>query len=1473
MVPVGSLIVCSSAISSVRMPTTPEKKRSGHLVASPEGRVSAATKKPSTVGSKRKRKYQFAPVDTLGNRGSDEPDVLRAISVSQIRNSTIVKPLGQEKKTSESKLHGSVAISKVKHDARESRVPSNGADDMPSEKVIWQYSPVREEHSDKVGSSHGNSEDWLESDRFEEPSSTPMVPRRLKSVLSFANISEREQTDSACPMSVSARNSTRSRGATESLKESLRDIDDILDDMEGDVTLKRNVSKISQIPSSPSRMKEQEKDKTTDKSSDGDGAYASSDGDDSLINILTQKPSERQTSATPAIDSDLLDDSLVDYFDETNNRKAGEICKDDLDNVEARLSQSLRIPEADSRPESETKMDEYVKLASFPSRRKGIERFVVTKTTEVTLPKIGRQKILSCIDEHGKNTSVIVRHPWIYLEFAEGDVIHIIEGQNFENKKLLSDDKDPKTQLVNDNLLILNPDLLLSATEVGGSIECLRRAVLQSVLEDSKCEPSIFMIVGNIVHELLQSTLIYMVNHKTLTMDFLEKNLDSLLEEFSFAILLCNASIETIRKEISELHFKNIHNLVTRYVKKGNYGCYVSVSGTSRTDPLSIANVIDREESVWSPIYGLKGFLDVTLDVLCKKTRSIVPLEIKTGKHKGISHEAQGLIYTLLLNDKYEVPFEFFLLLYTRHNEMIKHPYMVHSIKHVLMFRNQMATKLKYRLKEFKKGGPIGEIWPPLLQSSFCDTCRLKAPCMVINNLVEDGTAESSGLKKEDYEYLTSHLAANHSENGRFFKKYNELITQEESSTQFINKSLFLLSSEVHESQGGHCLANLKVVSSTNNPVDKSSFLHVFTRTKEGSRSMLYAQLQKNDRVTVSDESGHFCITQGVIVDIKADSVTISARRKILNNRIPVQKSSGLTNIVSVVDDRTSIESLLRIQNMVSYRIDKNEVQQGLALARFSLLNLFLPPAQSGQVVINEETNEVRSVKKSDGGDARMRAFLVDKVGPRFLTDYDTPLIAKARSSLTDFNKDQIKAIENVLRAQDYALILGMPGTGKTTVIAEIIKILVGAGKSILLTSYTHSAVDNILLKLRDTNIKIARLGKKHKILPEVQKYQPNFEAFGTYEEYIEEINSLSVVATTCLGINDVLFSLREKDFDYVILDEASQISMPIALAPLRLGEKFIMVGDHHQLPPLVKNEAARVGGLEKSLFKMLCDDHPHSASELTIQYRMCEDIMTLSNFLIYQKKLKCGSDKVRDQSLSISSIESLIRFRTNINHQPWLEDILDPRRRVVFLNYDNCTDIQETSELDNITNEGEVKIIQQCLKGMTECGINLADIGVLTLYRAQLHLLKRTFQGPKWADLEILTADQFQGRDKDCIIVSMVRSNTRNNAGSLLKELRRVNVAMTRAKSKLIIAGSKKTIGSLPQIRDFINLLKERDWIYELAPNFLQAYEFGDESEQMAEEENSPKSQTRTRGAKNLNSQSKIFKDKPIIRQAISEL
>lgn len=1453
------------------MPRTPEKKRPGHLVVSPEKGVSAATKKPGTEAQKRKKRYHFAPINNLEPRNREELGVLRSISVSQVRNSTItnssrqVKKTGNNKPASESPRRADTGLREAKKVVASSKkIKDYRGDDVPSEEVIWRYSPTRGELSDKFGSSNSVSEDWIELDRGQDPSSTPVMPKLLKNVLSFGNMSEREQAEQKDSLSAQPRSSTRSRGATESLKESLRDIDDILDDMEGDLAMKPKVHKINDLPSSPSRIQEPKRNGNPDLEDHDLPDGPSSDGDDSLIQLLSQKRPQNDNDVAPDVELDTLDDSLLDYLSATDKKTPEENVEAEIENVELMLSQNLKMPN-----KGPLEMEHYVKLAAFPDRRKGVVRLAITKIAENEIPRIGRQKILSCVDEDAKHVSVMVRKPWVYLEFEEGDVIHIIEGTNSENKRLLSDDKNPVTQLVNDNLLILNPDLLLSATAVGGSIECLRRAVLQQLLEDCQGEPSLAMTIGNIVHELLQSALRHKLNYESMTSDYLEQKLDDLLQQYSFEILTCNEDPNNVREEIKTTHMGNIMEFINKFVRKSNYGCYVSVSGTRKTDPISIVDVIDTEENIWSPIYGLKGFLDVTIDALCKKTRSVVPLEVKTGKSKSISHEAQGLIYTLLLNDRYEIPADFYLLLYTRKKELTKYPYLLHSVKHVLMFRNQMTTKLKYRLSENKNLTPTKQTLPPLLQSSYCDSCSLKVPCMVMNNLLEGGDGESSGLKKGEYELLTDHLASKHSKNAAFFKKYNDLITKEESSITCLNKKLFLSRNESEDPDTTNSLSNLKVIKSSNDPSDSAYYLHTLVRAKSDRPClpMLRSQLAKKDRVIVSDESGHFAIANGYIVDISDEFIIISTRKKILNNWVPPERSNGMPHIRSVIDDRINADSLMRTQNMVTYQITKNEIQQGLSLARFSLLNLFLPPVEPGQMIVDETSGKVRLMKKSEGGDGRLRAILVDKIAPRF----EDTLPFKSEVIPAHFNSDQKKAIEMVLRAHDYALILGMPGTGKTTVISELIKILAAAGKSILLTSYTHSAVDNILLKLKDTNIKIARLGMKHRIHPETQVYRPDYDKISTYEDYVKKVQDTAVVATTCLGIREINSSLREKDFDYVILDEASQISMPVALAPLRFGEKFIMVGDHYQLPPLVKNEAARAGGLEDSLFKILCEDHPEIVSELTIQYRMCEDIATLSNFLIYNGKLKCGTETIRQRELKVGDLTKLAKYRAP-DTQSWIEEALDPKRKVVFLNYDKCDEIQEISRNGNITNPGELTVVQQCVDGMLECGVRAEDIGVMTLYRAQLQLLKENLRQQRHNGLEILTADQFQGRDKECIVISLVRSNLQQNPGSLLKELRRVNVAMTRAKSKLILIGSKKTISFVPEIEKFVALLQRRGWIYELPANFLRSYLFP-ETPRMPDSSIKASAIREKVYVKKIDANSKILRDKPIVRQAISEL
>lgn len=142
------------------------------------------------------------------------------------------------------------------------------------------------------------------------------------------------------------------------------------------------------------------------------------------------------------------------------------------------------------------------------------------------------------------------------------------------------------------------------------------------------------------------------------------------------------------------------------------------------------------------------------------------------------------------------------------------------------------------------------------------------------------------------------------------------------------------------------------------------------------------------------------------------------------------------------------------------------------------------------------------------------------------------------------------------------------------------------------------------------------------------------------------------------------LFSRRT--FDVCIVDEASQITLPTCLGPLRFADKFVLVGDHFQLPPLVKSTAARQGGLDVSLFRRLSEAHPHAVVELAQQYRMNKDIMLLSNKLVYQDKLKCGNEKVAKRVLRVPKISMLdemhVKTMSCSGEECWLKTLINPR-------------------------------------------------------------------------------------------------------------------------------------------------------------------------------------------------------------------
>jgi len=350
-------------------------------------------------------------------------------------------------------------------------------------------------------------------------------------------------------------------------------------------------------------------------------------------------------------------------------------------------------------------------------------------------------------------------------------------------------------------------------------------------------------------------------------------------------------------------------------------------------------------------------------------------------------------------------------------------------------------------------------------------------------------------------------------------------------------------------------------------------------------------------------------------------------------------------------------------------------------------------------------------------------------------------------------NPDQREAVVKVITAQDYALLRGMPGTGKTATIAFVVRALVCRGARVLITSYTHSAVDNLLLKLRGKAVPFLRVGRSASVHPDLHDSlldveNDNGDSMPTVSALQTRLRSTRVLASTCLGMRHPIFA-REA-FDFCIVDEAGQICQLTCLGPLRAARVFVLVGDDNQLPPLVNSPEAQKGGMEESLFRRLANAHPDAVQRLSYQYRMNEDIMNVCNELIYQNQLKCGNDLVASSSLELPTPERLELLRGDnmdgVELPPstgWLEDVLSPPRRVVFLDTDSVRKGGEKESLANLTNPTEIRLVCQLVTGLVLAGIRPRSIAVLSPLRSQNMLLRRELSHVR--GVEVNTVDKMQ--------------------------------------------------------------------------------------------------------------------------------
>ncbi|KAI5962760.1 dna2 [Candida theae] len=992
----------------------------------------------------------------------------------------------------------------------------------------------------------------------------------------------------------------------------------------------------------------------------------------------------------------------------------------------------------------------------------------------------GKKQIILEVTNADKQTSrLILRGEYCELDFGVNDIIHVINTDK-GNPNLIDDTH---------NLLVLNPDILISATKIAQQINCPRETVLVSRYKFPGTT-SIPIIVGEMVHYIFQECMVA----ENWSFDFMREVFDDLKEQYFLTLCSIDKDMEDIDQEV-EKHLPYLQQWFESYYKKVP-SKRSKIDDCSERDQIAFAvdDILDIEEEIRSPVFGLKGMVDATI-IASLRNKSVdgkflLPMEIKTGREY-ISHSAQASLYALLFKDRYDMDIDSFVLVYTKEGVTKRFQIRVSDLRSLINLRNRVSQHLR-----------SGTTLPEILRRSSCERCNVVSGCMAINYLSEDGTKENSGIDEDEYDSITTHLQ--NPKYKEYFNTWDTLISREESVMTKSLKHVWTLPTYLREEQGT-CLSNLKIIDSNDNSSsvfyiasahgDKSQerqFMYTFVKDEDdASFNMLSSKLTSGDRVLISDEDGHFAIATGTIKSISPSKITLSTRRRIVTYDMKMSNFSEKNN--QVMESLIHGSEISRAKGNKRFIIDKDEMFYGMGLARYNVLRIFLPDSR-----------------------AELRDLLIDLKPPKFSTDYEKyPFDSK-------FNHCQTMALNKVFAAEDYALILGMPGTGKSTIIVEMVRRIVEEGKTVLLTSYTNSAVDNILLKIvekmgDDEDFKFLRIGYPLRVHKSLHKYIPDYkEPIKSRAQYRNTYEMPNIVATTCLGISDSCFNLRQ-EFDYCIVDEASQITVPINLGPISLAKKFILVGDHYQLPPLVLHPSPEVRyGLSRSLFRILAEAHPDAVSELTEQYRMCEDIMQVSNILVYENKLRCGSETVANQYMDIQhpeAVTSLISPETPKESQ-WMDLVFDKRRKVLFFDHDTVP-AYETVFGEAVRNSREATLIQQIVKAFVTAGVDESQVGVMSFYRSQLELLKRNLSSR--TELEILTADQYQGRDKQCVIISLVRSNKEKNAGDLLKEWRRLNVAVTRAKSKLIIFGSRSTLSTNVTTKTFIDFLESKGWYYSL--------------------------------------------------------
>lgn len=486
-------------------------------------------------------------------------------------------------------------------------------------------------------------------------------------------------------------------------------------------------------------------------------------------------------------------------------------------------------------------------------------------------------------------------------------------------------------------------------------------------------------------------------------------------------------------------------------------------------------------------------------------------------------------------------------------------------------------------------------------------------------------------------------------------------------------------------------------------------------------------------------------------------------------------------------------------------------------------------------------------IKAEEGRIAELREILLGYQKASFYPSENSNNFVREPAATSGLNESQQKALGKMLLANDVGIIHGPPGTGKTTTLVAGILQTIQKEKQVLVCAPSNAAIDLLVEKLSDQGLTVLRIGHparvteqslsktldariaKHEYYKDLRgmrrkmeelrnlafKYKRNYGReereqrkllinevkalradADTLEFYITNnlIDKSDVIACTLVGSSH--YTLRGRRFKTVFIDEAAQSLEPACWIPLLKADRVIFAGDHHQLPPTIKSMEAARNGLAETLMEKCIRKQPTTASMLQTQYRMHEAIMRFSSDYFYKGQL--------------------IAHGTVKGHL--LRESIPP---IAFIDTAGCgyNEEQDQETLSRFNKEeGQllIRVIEQLIREIGEdrwIGEKIS-IGVITPYSAQVeHLARLAEASDKFMSVRqfvtINTVDAFQGQERDVIAISLVRSNDKGEVG-FLGDIRRTNVALTRARKKLIIAGDSATLGSHPFYLQWIDYVQK---------------------------------------------------------------